>query len=311
MIFRLIFHGLLLWLAIHADESFENDENDGEFYTNFWAVQLDTHDESVADEVAANRGFENRGVMANLPGFFKFVQRQTKDRQTSSADHHTRHLLAHPQVRWAKQQTQLFRYKRGFEALEQRIAQFLRIEQNRRYFNDPEWPKQWYLYDDGFPRASGNLGVLEAAKRGYNGNGVVVTVVDDGLDHKHPDLRANYDPKASIDINGEDDDPAPDSSNPSNAHGTECAGEVGAAADNGVCGVGVAYNVSLGGIRMMDGVVTDIVEADALGFRCDYIDIKSNSWGPSDNGKIFSGPGELTANAIKNCILHGQTRFVL
>lgn len=30
-------------------------------------------------------------------------------------------------------------------------------------------------------------------------------------------------------------------------HGTRCAGEVAAAADNGVCGVGVAYNAKIGG----------------------------------------------------------------
>lgn len=30
-------------------------------------------------------------------------------------------------------------------------------------------------------------------------------------------------------------------------HGTRCAGEVAAAANNGVCGVGVAYNAKIGG----------------------------------------------------------------
>lgn len=32
-------------------------------------------------------------------------------------------------------------------------------------------------------------------------------------------------------------------------HGTRCAGEVAAAANNGVCGVGVAYNAKIGGER--------------------------------------------------------------
>lgn len=30
-------------------------------------------------------------------------------------------------------------------------------------------------------------------------------------------------------------------------HGTRCAGEVAAVADNGICGVGVAYNAKIGG----------------------------------------------------------------
>ena len=55
------------------------------------------------------------------------------------------------------------------------------------------------------------------------------------------------DPEASYDVNGKDPDPMPryDYSN-ENKHGTRCAGEV-AAARNGFCAVGVAYNSSIGG----------------------------------------------------------------
>ncbi len=76
----------------------------------------------------------------------------------------------------------------------------------------------------------------------------------------HPDLANNYDPRASTDINGNDLDPMPQD-NGDNKHGTRCAGEVAAAAGNGFCGVGVAYNASIGGVRMLDGVVNDAVEA--------------------------------------------------
>ena len=31
------------------------------------------------------------------------------------------------------------------------------------------------------------------------------------------------------------------------SHGTKCAGEVAAQADNGICGVGVSFNASIGG----------------------------------------------------------------
>ena len=310
MTLRWVLCALLLWLTVHADQGFEKNEEDGKIYTNSWAVQLDTHDESVADEVAANLGFENRGAMASLPGYFKFVHRQTEDRQKRSAEQHTQPLLAHPRVRWAKQQTQLFRFKRGFEAWERKSERFARVQKNKEYFDDPEWPKQWYLYDSGFTEAGGNLGVLEAAERGYTGKGIVVSIIDDGLDHRHPDLKTNYDPRASIDVNDDDDDPLPDDSTPAkiieNAHGTKCGGEVAAAANNGICGVGVANQASIGGIRMLDGTITDIVEANALGFNCDYIDIKSASWGPKDDGKTFGRAEELGANAIKNCALQGR-----
>ena len=84
-----------------------------------------------------------------------------------------------------------------------------------------------------------------------------------GIQHNHPDLAQNYDPFASTDINDSDQDPMPQvtkeqskskivlttfwlQDNGDNKHGTRCAGEVAAVANNGVCGVGIAYNASIG-----------------------------------------------------------------
>ena len=298
----IILSGLLLCLAVHSDQRFEDVETDGAIYTNSWAVQLDTHDETVADEVAAASGFTNHGTIGNLPGYFKFVHDQTPSRHKRSAEHHTQPLQDHPRVEWAKQQTLLFRYKRGFEALDR----FARAEQNRRYFNDPEWNNEWYFGTLKADETRGNLGILQAVKQGYTGRGVVVTVIDDGLDHTHPDLKRNFDPKASYDVNDDDPDPHPDDSKPDNAHGTKCSGEVAAEANNGVCGVGVAHNAKIGGIRMLDGPVTDEVEAKALGFNCDHIDIFSASWGPKDDGKTFGRPEEMGRKVMKRCAETGR-----
>jgi len=54
------------------------------------------------------------------------------------------------------------------------------------------------------------------------------------------------DPGASTDINDNDDNPMP-RDNGDNKHGTRCAGEVAGVAFNQYCGVGVAYNASIGG----------------------------------------------------------------
>lgn len=54
------------------------------------------------------------------------------------------------------------------------------------------------------------------------------------------------DPEASYDVNGNDSDPMP-RDNGDNKHGTRCAGEVAGVAFNNFCGVGVAYNASIGG----------------------------------------------------------------
>ena len=37
-----------------------------------------------------------------------------------------------------------------------------------------------------------DLNVLSAWSQGYTGSGVVLSILDDGLEKDHPDLKANY-----------------------------------------------------------------------------------------------------------------------
>ncbi|KAG8516364.1 Proprotein convertase subtilisin/kexin type 6, partial [Galemys pyrenaicus] len=62
----------------------------------------------------------------------------------------------------------------------------------------------------------------------------------------------------------------------------------------------------LAGIRMLDGDVTDVVEAKSLGIRPNYIDIYSASWGPDDDGKTVDGPGRLAKQAFEYGIKKGR-----
>ena len=106
------------------------------------------------------------------------------------------------------------------------------------------------------------MNVQQAWSEGVSGKGVVVTILDDGIERANPDLVANYDPEASYDVNQNDNDPTPRYDLiDSNRHGTRCAGEVAATANNSVCSVGVAFGAGIGGVRMLDGDVTDAVEA--------------------------------------------------
>jgi subtilisin family serine protease len=73
---------------------------------------------------------------------------------------------------------------------------------------------QWHLSNNGR-----DINVYPAWEKGYSGKGVVVTVVDDGIEYTHPDLADNYDAAASLDLNGNDNDPMPDVRYPINAHG--------------------------------------------------------------------------------------------
>ena len=51
--------------------------------------------------------------------------------------------------------------------------------------------------------------------------------------------------------------------------------QVAATANNSNCAVGIAYEAGIGGVRMLDGDVTDAVEARSLGLNNQHIDIYS------------------------------------
>ncbi|NXQ59964.1 PCSK4 convertase, partial [Anthoscopus minutus] len=225
-------------------------------------------------------------VMEGEP-FYHFSHRGTRQRALSRHwGWHTR-LTRDPQVLWFEQQTVKRRSKRGTGVVP----------------TDPWFPKQWYMNNDVHP----DLNILTAWSRGYTGMGVVLTVLDDGLEKDHPDLAANYDPLASYDFNSNDPDPQPRyDDGDKNWHGTRCAGEVAAVANNGICGAGVAYNAKIGGVRMLDGSIMDIVEAQALSLQPQYIHIYSASWGPEDDGRTVDGPGVLAAAAFHRGVTQGR-----
>lgn len=56
------------------------------------------------------------------------------------------------------------------------------------------------------------------------------------------------------------------------------------------------------GVRLLDGRVTDHVEASAIAFNHTYVDVYSASWGPNDDGKTVEGPGPLAMKAFEKGI---------
>lgn len=85
-------------------------------------------------------------------------------------------------------------------------------------------------------------------------------------------------------------------------HGTRCAGVIAMVANNNWCGVGIAPDSKIGGVRMLDGPVTELVESKTISFNVKNIDIMSASWGPSDNGRMVDGPGKLVTAAFNKGI---------
>ncbi|TRY67501.1 hypothetical protein TCAL_03758 [Tigriopus californicus] len=158
-----------------------------------------------------------------------------------------------------------------------------------------------------------NLNVLPVFDMGITGKGIRVCVLDDGLEHTHDDLRLNYDPDISYDYNsGSKGDPDPTPKYPSdpngvpNSHGTRCAGEISMTANNRKCGVGMAYNSKIGGIRMLDGKINDQIEGLSLQHAYDKVDIFTASWGPSDDGKTVEAPGHLAQAALYKGVTKGR-----
>ena len=62
---------------------------------------------------------------------------------------------------------------------------------------------------------------------------------------------------------------------------------------------------------MLDGDVTDLVEAKSIGYNPDHIDIYSASWGPDDDGRTVDGPAELTLKAFKYGVENGRKRLYM
>ncbi|NWQ91331.1 PCSK4 convertase, partial [Burhinus bistriatus] len=225
-------------------------------------------------------------VMEGEP-YYHFKHRGTRQKTLSRHWGWNMRLTKEPKVLWFEQQTVKRRTKRSVSVVP----------------TDPWFHKQWYMNNDINP----DLNILAAWSKGYTGLGVVLTVLDDGIEKDHPDLSANYDPLASYDFNSNDPDPQPRyTTSNENRHGTRCAGEVAAAANNQICGAGVAYNAKVGGVRMLDGPITDMVEAQSLSLHPQHIHIYSASWGPEDNGKTVDGPGMLAAEAFYRGVTKGR-----
>jgi subtilisin len=82
---------------------------------------------------------------------------------------------------------------------------------------------------------------------GNRGTGVRVAILDTGIDYSHEDLDGNY--RGGHDFVFDDDDPFDDSFN---SHGTHVAGIV-AAEENGIGVIGVAPEVDLFAVKVLDG----------------------------------------------------------
>jgi subtilisin family serine protease len=169
---------------------------------------------------------------------------------------------------------------------------------------DPLLGQQWHLKSNTLEVAGANVQPIWPTSRG---SGIVLGVVDDGLQHTHPDLQPNYRAALSADVIDQDGDPNPTGSD---EHGTSVSGLAAARGDNGIGVSGVAPLAGLAGIRFLDasGSTSDQQEAQALQHALQDVHIVNNSWGPTDfpSSNRMVRPGPLSAAAITNAIQNGR-----
>jgi thermitase len=119
--------------------------------------------------------------------------------------------------------------------------------------SDPLFDRQWALE---------RVGATCAWGRTTGSEGVIVAVVDSGVDLGHPDLQRRL-RRDGFDFVDDDDDPSDE-----NGHGTHVAGIIAATLDNGEGVAGLAPNVQLLPVRVMsaEGVGSDRTIARGIAY---------------------------------------------
>ena len=228
------------------------------FLTDMWIVEVAEGTDGVA--LAQSLGFMSNGAFPNEPDTYVFEREGSAQSAELSAQ--SASALA--------SSSQVVRF-------EQVIAQNVRPRQ----FSDPLYPDQWHLNNTGQNPGfvvGMDSNAVPAWNAGYTGSGVLIAIVDDGLQYTHPDLSSQYDASASYDYVSNDALPLPFSGN--DGHGTSVAG-VAAANDETTCGVGAAHDANLAGIRLYgdDGHAVNATSLANVWSHDSDIDIYNNSWG--------------------------------
>ncbi len=179
--------------------------------------------------------------------------------------------------------------------------------------NDPYYLSSGYwgqVFDDlyGLKR----IGAAQAWDT-TRGEGIVVAVIDTGIDYNHPDIRANIwtNPRETPG-NGIDDDrngfvddvrgwdfvgsnaaaPVPDNDPADvNGHGSHVAGTIAAEGDNNLGVVGVAWHAKVMAVRALDdgGLGYDSTLAEAIVYAADSgADVINASWGRSGTSQVLA-----------------------
>jgi subtilisin-like proprotein convertase family protein len=186
-----------------------------------------------------------------------------------------------------------------------------RIQLEKHYIpNDPYaannnpagFPGQWYLGLPGGASAT-HANVAAAWARNLTGTGVIIGIVDDGMEFTHPDLAGNFVATDSLNFSTPPNsnygpDPTVDGTSTEDRHGTSVAGIAGAVGGNGIGISGVAPSVGLAINRINYLTLTDSQLADAISYHSiggiNTLKIKNHSYGAGVSYYDFT----FEANAV-------------
>jgi subtilisin family serine protease len=191
------------------------------------------------------------------------------------------------------------------------------VAEHRKYLrpNDPLLARQWYLANDGRSGATAgeDVGALLAWDITPGGDPkVVIAIIDDGVDLRHPDLKANiwtnptagapdrhgrnfYDPKFPNDPNPRHFHAPFDDIFENDIHGTCCAGVAAAVGGNAKGVAGIAYRCTILPVKVFGGddLATDESVANAIRYAGQHAAVISCSWGTTRNPDLESAVKEV------------------
>ncbi|MFH0966733.1 MAG: S8 family serine peptidase [Methanobacteriota archaeon] len=167
--------------------------------------------------------------------------------------------------------------------------------------NDPDFPLLWGLKNTGqapfYGTSGSDIKATEAWGVTTGTSGIVIAVVDTGVEYTHPDLAANiWKNPGEIPNNGIDDDRngyiddvngwnfVSKNNNPmdDNGHGTHCAGTIAAVGNNNIGVTGICWNAKIMPLKFLsssgNGYVSDAISAILYANRMGA-SVISNSWG--------------------------------
>ena len=157
--------------------------------------------------------------------------------------------------------------------------------------SDPLYQYQWHLNNTGQTNFATNAGTIgkdlnldSVIASGINGSGIIVAVVDSGLEIGHEDLAANIVLNKSYDYLSSDNNPEPRDT--TGDHGTSIAGLIAGVAGNDIGVRGVAPGAKLVGYNFMaTGAKQNSQYLDAMGGTSGGadtadVDIYNMSFGP-------------------------------